>query len=395
MKKILFAVVFSLMALGAFAQNKALFLDNEPWEKVFKQAKKANKMVFVDCYTSWCVPCKHLMNDIFPQEKVSNYLKSKFICAKYDIEKENGKAFTELYPNRISAIPTMFIIDTEGNLLHVIRGAKEADDLLSMIEEGLAGKPLYELEKEYQEGERDLSFMQRYLWMIESMGNQNVYEKVAGDYAASFPIDSLLNQDIWDMVRFFIYRDPYSEEYRFVAEHLYELAQIEKDYYRLEDALYEILNLEVNRLNLSIFKTMQEMDILDAKNADTLAVLKQKVNHLLELTRYPVKGFTKKEADLLVVKGILDHDINKVYEYFIAFEDCGFILNTTWFRTAVYRYLIKYITNKAPIQFCVNRLIEWQNKLDAESKKELDEVIAMGKDKLETMERLKDFLITE
>ena len=32
MKKIVVAFIFSLIALGAFAQNKALFLDNEPWE---------------------------------------------------------------------------------------------------------------------------------------------------------------------------------------------------------------------------------------------------------------------------------------------------------------------------------------------------------------------------
>ena len=392
MKKIVFAFVFSLIALGAFAQNKALFLDNEPWEKVMKKAKKADKMVFVDCYASWCVPCKHLMNDVFPQKEVSEYLEANFVCAKYDIEQENGTEFTTLYPNRIFGVPTMFIIDAEGNLLQVIRGAREADDLLSTIKEGLAGMPLYELEQKYQQGERDLDFMKRYLWMLESMGNQKVYEKVAGDYAASFPIDSLLNQDIWDMVRLFIYRDPYSPEYRFVVEHLDEFAQVEKDYYRLENVLYDIMNFEVNLLNSSIFKTMQEMDILDEKNADTVRVLKQKVNQLLELTQYPVKGFTQKAADLLVVQALLNHDVNRVYSYFTTFEDCNFIIDVVWYREAVYQYLIKYITDQRRVQNCVNRLLAYQNRLDPESKASLDGVIAKGKEKLKVMEELKEFL---
>lgn len=392
MKKIVFAFVFSLIALGAFAQNKALFLDNEPWEKVMKKAKKADKMVFVDCYASWCGPCKHLMNDVFPQKEVSEYLEANFVCAKYDIEQENGTEFTTLYPNRIFGVPTMFIIDAQGNLLQVIRGAREADDLLSTIKEGLAGMPLYELEQKYQQGKRDLDFMKRYLWMLESAGDQSMREKAAGDYAASFPIDSLLNQDIWDMVRLFIYRDPYSPEYRFVVEHLDEFAQVEKDYYRLENVLYDIMNFEVNLLNSSIFKTMQEMDILDEKNADTVRVLKQKVNQLLELTQYPVKGFTQKAADLLVVQAILNHDVNRVYSYFTTFEDCNFIIDVVWYREAVYQYLIKYITDQRRVQNCVNRLLAYQNRLEPESKASLDGVIAGGKEKLKVMEELKEFL---
>ena len=122
MKKILLAFVFGMITLSVFPQKKVSFLDNEPWEKVLKQAQKAQKMVFVDCYTSWCVPCKHLMNVIFPQKIVSDYLDSMFVCVKYDIEKENGKAFEDQYPNKILAVPTMFVTDSHGNLLHVLRG---------------------------------------------------------------------------------------------------------------------------------------------------------------------------------------------------------------------------------------------------------------------------------
>ena len=84
----------------------------------------------------------------------------------------------------------MFVTDSHGNLLHVLRGAREADDLLDNLKKGLLGKPLYEIEKEYRQGNRELDLVKRYLWFFECVGDQHNYAKVAGDYAAQFPMDS-------------------------------------------------------------------------------------------------------------------------------------------------------------------------------------------------------------
>lgn len=60
----------------------------------------------------------------------------------------------------------MFVTDSHGNLLHVLRGAREADDLLDNLKKGLLGKPLYEIEKEYRQGNRELDLVKRYLWFL-------------------------------------------------------------------------------------------------------------------------------------------------------------------------------------------------------------------------------------
>ena len=376
MKKTLLAFVFGMLALSAFPQKKALFLDNEPWENVLKQAQKANRKVFVDCYTSWCVPCKHLMNVIFPQKIVSDYLDSTFICVKYDIERKNGKEFEARYPNRILAIPTMFVTDPRGNLLHVLRGAREADDLLDKLKDGLSGKPLYEIEKEYQQGNRELNFIKRYLWFLEECaGAQRRSEKVASDYAAQFPMDSLLNPDIWGMVGGFIWRDMYSREYRFILEHLRGFEKVEKDYYKLEDRLYAVLRFEANVVMSKIVRTV---------NSDSLLVLKQKVDQLLELSKYPVKGFPKILADLLVVKAMLDGDIDKVYERFMVFEDCDFLLDAPWLRATIFRYLFTRLADKQRVQACMDRLLAYQGRL-GHGGEVVDDVVALGKEKLAKM----------
>ena len=35
------------------------------WQEVLEQAKKENKLIFMDCYTSWCGPCKMLAKEVF------------------------------------------------------------------------------------------------------------------------------------------------------------------------------------------------------------------------------------------------------------------------------------------------------------------------------------------
>ena len=375
MKKILFTFILGMLVLSAFSQEKMLFLDNEPWEKVLKEAQKSKKMVFVDTYTQWCGPCKDLMNRILPQKEVSDYLRANFVCVRYDLEKDNGNTFRSLYPNRIIGIPTMLIIDAQGNLLHAIKGAgREGETLVNFIKEGLSGKPLYEIEKEYQQGNREWDLVKRYLWFLwEAVNDVPMYEKVAGDYIAQFPVDSLLSPRIWNIAEKFIWEDPYSEEYRFIVEHLAAIGQMTEDYYRLENTLYHKLRYETNVVNLKITET---------ENTDSLAVLEQKVDKLLELSINPVKGFPQISADLLVVKSMLDQDVDKVYEYFMAFEDCNFLIDILWYRKPVFEYLLTYLTDEQRLQACLERLIAYQNRLSPGEKANLDEVIALGRKKL-------------
>ena len=67
------------------------FHDNKPWKEILQLAKKENKLIFMDCYTSWCGPCKALAKNVFTQEKVGDFFNPRFINVKYDMEKGDGK----------------------------------------------------------------------------------------------------------------------------------------------------------------------------------------------------------------------------------------------------------------------------------------------------------------
>ena len=95
MKRIVCILMLFGVTSWASAQGTRFF-DNVPWASVVEQAKKADKMIFVDCYTSWCGPCKVLATEIFPQKKVGDYMNERFVCVKYYMEKEEGLKFNEL-----------------------------------------------------------------------------------------------------------------------------------------------------------------------------------------------------------------------------------------------------------------------------------------------------------
>ena len=76
--KKLFILCVSLFITGlTFSQT--VFMENESWRTVKEKAIKEKRMIFMDCYTSWCGPCKGLAQNVFPQKKVGDFLNSNFV----------------------------------------------------------------------------------------------------------------------------------------------------------------------------------------------------------------------------------------------------------------------------------------------------------------------------
>ena len=73
-------------------------------KEALEQAKTQGKMVFVDCYTTWCGPCKYMTSNVFPQEAVGDYFNPNFVCLKIDMEKGEGPELVKRYG--IRAFPT-------------------------------------------------------------------------------------------------------------------------------------------------------------------------------------------------------------------------------------------------------------------------------------------------
>ena len=49
--------------------HTGIYFDELSFEEALEKAKKSNKLLFVDCYTSWCGPCKILGQGCLPIAK--------------------------------------------------------------------------------------------------------------------------------------------------------------------------------------------------------------------------------------------------------------------------------------------------------------------------------------
>src|ERR1043166_391494 len=116
MKKTLSLVIASFLISSAFAQTKTIEFDHGTFEEVLARAKKENKMIYIDCYTSWCGPCKWMAKNIFTNDSVADFYNSNFVNAKIDMEKGEGVDIAAKYDVR--AYPTMLYLNADGVQLH-------------------------------------------------------------------------------------------------------------------------------------------------------------------------------------------------------------------------------------------------------------------------------------
>ena len=80
-KLFFFVLLFPITVL--FAEEGIVF-DQGSWKAVLAKAKRENKLVFVDVYTSWCGPCKKLTPAL---ETITINNESRFKLVKFNIDK--------------------------------------------------------------------------------------------------------------------------------------------------------------------------------------------------------------------------------------------------------------------------------------------------------------------
>lgn len=131
-------------------------------EEAIVQAKKENKMIFVDFYTSWCAPCKMMAADIFPQKEVGDFYNSKFVNVKIQCDdKGYGVALGKKY--NVAAYPTLMYLDSEGKTVHSIAGGLDSRGFIELGKTAIdPNKNQLTMIKAYDAGNRDQVFLEKY-----------------------------------------------------------------------------------------------------------------------------------------------------------------------------------------------------------------------------------------
>ena len=177
MKRVMLFIWLAVLVLPLAAQ---IDFREGGFAKALEAAKAENKLIFMDCYTSWCGPCKLMASKEFVQAKAGEYFNSRFVSVKIDMEKGEGVELRKKYD--VNAYPTLLILNAGGELLCRYAGYLSVDKLIEFAENGVKGGGLTDMHKRYEAGERSTEFIRDYLAQLEEAAMSGTMYTVANDF---------------------------------------------------------------------------------------------------------------------------------------------------------------------------------------------------------------------
>ena len=167
-----------LVASVTFAQGVAFEPDGTLLPQAAAKAKKENKLVFVDCYTQWCGPCKKMARDIFPQEKVGKFMNERFVNVKIDMEASYAEGLSKEW--QVSGYPTFIIFNADGKEIGRFMGGSDADGFIARVaEKSAVDAAASSLEERWKQGERGDAFLKEYLASLTATYKRDDADMVA------------------------------------------------------------------------------------------------------------------------------------------------------------------------------------------------------------------------
>ena len=106
--------------------------EESSFQKMLDKARSEDKLVFLDCYTAWCGPCRMMSSTVFTRKDVGDYFNVHLVCGKMDMEKGEGPDLAKRYD--VKAFPTMLLLDADGNEVDRFVGACSGKELLEFVQ---------------------------------------------------------------------------------------------------------------------------------------------------------------------------------------------------------------------------------------------------------------------
>lgn len=170
--KVVFPLLFICITSFCNAQQKTgmEFTQAESWAEVLAIAKKENKHIFLDAYTTWCGPCIMMAKKVFPQPEVGEFFNANYINVKVQLDTtendnekvkkwyKDGNYLMKKYG--IMAFPTYIFFSPDGEAVHREIGASDAKTFITKGQDALnPDKQYYRLAREFEGGNRSPEFL--------------------------------------------------------------------------------------------------------------------------------------------------------------------------------------------------------------------------------------------
>lgn len=203
------------------AQSDGIAFRELSFSDALKAAKAEGKLLFVDCFTTWCGPCRMLSKVVFKDSLFADYFNRHFVNLKMDMEKGEGVELRKKYDVR--GYPTLLFLDANGEVVHRLIGAEDAPALLRKVKLGVESGGLSGLRKRYEAGERDSAFVCGYINVLSGANFEEEAGKVAVDFLQGKEQKILESEGYFSIFYRYVH-DVNSSAFLYVVNHKKEIA---------------------------------------------------------------------------------------------------------------------------------------------------------------------------
>lgn len=198
MKGIIFII---FIVLPYILCGQGIHFQELAFNEAIVKARQENKFVLLDCYTSWCGPCKKMATEVFTLKKAGDYFNDRFVSIKVDMEKGEGPEIAKRF--QVGTYPTFIIFKSDGSIVSRFSGSCDIDGFIAFAEAGINSKVSYdELAKKYESGKMKDNEIFTYIRALSAGGEYKLAVEIANRLLVSAKERRKISKDYW-----FLYED--------------------------------------------------------------------------------------------------------------------------------------------------------------------------------------------
>lgn len=179
---------------------QGIALKEMPFEEALRQAGEQNKLLFVDFYTEWCMPCREMARRLESEQAAADFFNPRFVTVKYDLERGEGKTLRDRF--NVTGIPSYFIFAPDGTELYRRTGALPLQEFIERIAAGADPRNAISImEKEWREGHATKERTMNYLNFLIEGGRVEQSVQVAAALLDALTDEEKLSPLYWPAFR--------------------------------------------------------------------------------------------------------------------------------------------------------------------------------------------------
>jgi len=191
------------LATAALAQRKStpksggINFQALPIDRVFQEARKTGKPVFVEIYSPTCHVCQSFVPTL-ADSRVGKFYNDKFISTKLDIALPTTQTFLTKQQLFIPSLPLFLYFDPKQNLLHFAMSNNSTDEVIRHGTNAMTPASRSQtMKSRFQQGERNPNFLIDYAMFARITKDTTANMAAMNEYARQQQPATYASQTNW------------------------------------------------------------------------------------------------------------------------------------------------------------------------------------------------------